>query len=42
MTVPATLKDAAGKRFYRIDGGKRQYLGIDGAYHDLVRADAEA
>jgi 3-hydroxyacyl-CoA dehydrogenase len=39
MTVPATLKDAAGKRFYRIDGGKRQYLGIDGAYHDLVRAD---
>ena len=39
MTVPATLKDAAGKQFYRVDGGKRQYLGTDGAYHDLVRAD---
>jgi 3-hydroxyacyl-CoA dehydrogenase len=38
MTVPKLLADAAGKRFYRIEAGKRQYLGIDGAYHDLVRA----
>lgn len=32
------LKDAAAKGgFYRIEGGKRRYLGVDGAYHDLVR-----
>lgn len=35
--VPALLKAAAGKAFYRIDGGKRQALGTDGAYHDIVR-----
>jgi 3-hydroxyacyl-CoA dehydrogenase len=38
MTVPPLLADAVGKRFYRVEGGKRQYLGTDGAYHDLVRA----
>ncbi|HEX3573239.1 MAG TPA: 3-hydroxyacyl-CoA dehydrogenase NAD-binding domain-containing protein, partial [Rhodopila sp.] len=38
MTVPKLLADAAGKGFYRVDGGKRQFLGIDGAYHDVVRA----
>jgi 3-hydroxyacyl-CoA dehydrogenase len=38
MTVPALLTNAAGKTFYRIEAGKRQYLGIDGAYHDVVRA----
>ncbi|MGD0102733.1 MAG: 3-hydroxyacyl-CoA dehydrogenase NAD-binding domain-containing protein [Rhodopila sp.] len=38
LTVPKLLSDAAGKPFYRIDGGKRQYLGIDGAYHDIGRA----
>jgi len=38
MTVPALLTDAAGKHFYRVEGGKRQYLGTDGAYHDIVRA----
>jgi 3-hydroxyacyl-CoA dehydrogenase len=38
LTVPALLAEAAGKTFYRVDGGKRQFLGLDGAYHDVVRA----
>jgi 3-hydroxyacyl-CoA dehydrogenase len=38
MTVPKLLADAAGKSFYRVEGGKRQYLGTDGAYHDVARA----
>ena len=38
LSVPKLLADAAGQRFYRTQGGKRQYLGIDGAYHDIVRA----
>lgn len=37
--VPALLKTAEGKTFYRVEGGKRQFLGVDGAYHDLVRPD---
>ncbi|HEY1722135.1 MAG TPA: 3-hydroxyacyl-CoA dehydrogenase NAD-binding domain-containing protein [Magnetospirillaceae bacterium] len=37
--VPALLKTAAGRKFYRIEGGKRQALGIDGEYHDIARAD---
>jgi 3-hydroxyacyl-CoA dehydrogenase len=36
--VPKLLADAAGRTFYRAEGGRRQFLGIDGAYHDLVRA----
>ncbi|WP_277981771.1 3-hydroxyacyl-CoA dehydrogenase/enoyl-CoA hydratase family protein [Sphingomonas phyllosphaerae] len=37
--VPAIL-DAAGERpFYRVEGGTRQYLGRDGAYHDVPRAE---
>ncbi|MEW6124912.1 MAG: 3-hydroxyacyl-CoA dehydrogenase NAD-binding domain-containing protein [Pseudomonadota bacterium] len=35
--VPALLAAAEGRTFYRVDGGKRQYLGTDGAYHDIVR-----
>jgi 3-hydroxyacyl-CoA dehydrogenase len=38
MTVPALLADAAGKAFYRVEGGKRQVLGRDSAYRDVVRA----
>jgi 3-hydroxyacyl-CoA dehydrogenase len=38
MTVPALLADAAGKNFYRVDGGKRQYLDAAGNYRDVVRA----
>jgi 3-hydroxyacyl-CoA dehydrogenase len=38
MTVPKLLADVAGKSFYRVAGGKRQFLGTDGGYHDIVRA----
>lgn len=35
--VPAMLTTAGDRSFYRIEGGKRQYLGLDGDYHDVVR-----
>ena len=38
MAVPKLLSDAAGRGFYRVEAGKRQFLGLDGAYHDVVRA----
>jgi 3-hydroxyacyl-CoA dehydrogenase len=38
MAVPKLLADAAGKSFYRVDGGKRQYLAADGGYRDVLRA----
>ncbi len=37
--VPAFVKTAAGKSFYRVDGGVLQYLLADGSYTDLRRAD---
>lgn len=37
MPVPALLRDAAGRSFYRVEKGRRQFLGLDGAYHDIVR-----
>ena len=37
LPVPALLRNAAGKSFYRVENGKRQFLGIDGAYHDITR-----
>ncbi|MXO58457.1 3-hydroxyacyl-CoA dehydrogenase [Altererythrobacter salegens] len=37
--VPELLKLASGRTFYRVEGGKRQYLGTDGAYHDVERAE---
>lgn len=36
-SVPALLAAAEGQSFYRVESGKRQYLGTDGAYHDIVR-----
>jgi 3-hydroxyacyl-CoA dehydrogenase len=40
MDVPPLLKLAAGKGgFYRVEGGKLQFLGTDGTYHDLKRAE---
>ena len=36
--VPAILRTAGERSFYRIEGNKRQYLGADGDYHDVVRA----
>jgi 3-hydroxyacyl-CoA dehydrogenase len=38
LPVPKLLMDAAGQRFYRVENGRRQYLGTNGTYHDLVRA----
>jgi len=35
--VPAVLELAGTRGFYRVEGGKRQFLGLDGAYHDIVR-----
>ncbi|MFG1411868.1 3-hydroxyacyl-CoA dehydrogenase NAD-binding domain-containing protein [Xanthobacter sp. VTT E-85241] len=37
--IPALLASAETKPFYRVESGKRQYLGLDGAYHDVVRPD---
>ena len=37
--VPELLRLAAGRTFYRVENGKRQYLGTDGEYHDIVRPD---
>jgi 3-hydroxyacyl-CoA dehydrogenase len=38
LPVPKLLTDAAGRSFYRVEGGRRQFLGIDDTYHDIVRA----
>ncbi len=37
MTVPGFLRDAVGKTFYRIEGKRLQYLGVEGTCHDVVR-----
>lgn len=37
IPVPALLLAAKGKSFYRLEAGRSQYLGADGAYHDLQR-----
>jgi 3-hydroxyacyl-CoA dehydrogenase len=37
--VPALLKAARDQSFYRLEQGRRQYLGADGDYHDLKRPD---
>ncbi len=37
MPVAPILKTAAGRTFYRIENGRRQVLGLDGAYRDVVR-----
>jgi len=35
--VPEFLRIAGDGTFYRIENGKRQYLGLDGVYRDIVR-----
>lgn len=35
--VPAILRTANGRAFYRVEGGRRQVLGLNGEYRDLVR-----
>jgi 3-hydroxyacyl-CoA dehydrogenase len=37
--VPALLETARDKPFYRVQGGKRQYLTTDGNYADIKRPD---
>lgn len=37
LPVPALLRTAAGRSFYRIENGQRQMLSPDGVYHDVVR-----
>lgn len=37
LPVPALLRAADDRSFYRTIDGKRQYLGFDGAYHDVPR-----
>ena len=37
--VPALLQMAAGKPFYRVEGGRTQFLGTDGKYRNLARAE---
>jgi len=37
--VPPLAEKAAGKSFYRAEGGTVQALGPDGTYHDVVRPD---
>jgi 3-hydroxyacyl-CoA dehydrogenase len=39
FAVPGFLAAAKGKTFYRLQGGAREYLGADGAYHALTRAE---
>ncbi|MGC2855556.1 3-hydroxyacyl-CoA dehydrogenase NAD-binding domain-containing protein [Novispirillum sp. DQ9] len=35
--VPALLRTASGRTFYRVQDGRRQALGVDGEYRDVVR-----
>ncbi len=37
LPVPALLRAASDKTFYRFEGSQRQYLGVDGAYHEAQR-----
>ncbi|MBI1364000.1 MAG: 3-hydroxyacyl-CoA dehydrogenase [Proteobacteria bacterium] len=37
--VPKMVEVAKGRPFYRVHSGKKQFMGTDGAYHDIVRPD---
>ena len=37
--VPDLLERARGRSFYRVEAGALQYLGVDGAYADVMRPD---
>ena len=39
IAVPPLLEKVGDNTFYRIEGGKRQFFGTDGEYHDIERAD---
>ena len=37
VAIPALLKAVGEQTFYRVENGRRQYFGLDGAYHDILR-----
>lgn len=37
IPVPPILEAVGDGKFYRIENGKRQFFGLDGQYHDVVR-----
>jgi 3-hydroxyacyl-CoA dehydrogenase len=37
--VPKLLEIAGGRSFYRVENGQLQFLGLDGDYHDVKRAE---
>ncbi len=37
IAVPKLLADVGDGSFYRVDGGKMQFFGTDGKYHDIIR-----
>ncbi len=37
--VPKLVEIAAGRSFYRVENGQLQFLGLDGTYHDVKRAE---
>ena len=39
IAVPPILEAVGDGKFYRVENGKRQYFGLDGQYHDVVRPD---
>jgi len=39
LPVPKLVALAAGRSFYRTENGQLQFLGLDSAYHDVVRAE---
>ncbi|MFC3099889.1 3-hydroxyacyl-CoA dehydrogenase/enoyl-CoA hydratase family protein [Altererythrobacter lauratis] len=39
LPVPPLLEAVGEGTFYRIEGGKRQFFGTDGQYHDVVRGE---
>ncbi len=39
IAIPKLLAQAKGRSFYRSERGRLQFLGTDGAYHDIVRPD---
>ena len=39
MPVPPLLQQVGDGTFYRVENGRRQFFGTDGAYHDIERAE---
>lgn len=37
VAIPPLLESVGDNTFYRIENGKRQFFGLDGAYHHIVR-----